>query len=35
MPEFGTHAELLMKKGIFFKLYKLQMEALRNIGIEE
>jgi ATP-binding cassette subfamily B protein len=35
MPEFGTHAELLAKKGIFYKLYKLQMEALRNIGIEE
>ncbi len=35
MPEFGTHAELLAKKGIFYKLYKLQLEALRNIGIEE
>jgi ATP-binding cassette subfamily B protein len=35
MPEFGTHAKLITKKGIFFRLYKLQMEALRNIGIEE
>lgn len=34
MPEFGTHAELLKKHGIYFDLYKMQMEALRNIGIE-
>jgi len=34
MPEFGTHAELIAKKGIYFKLYKMQAEALRNIGIE-
>ncbi len=35
MPEFGTHAELIEKKGIYYKLYKLQMEALKNIGVEE
>ena len=34
MPEFGTHLELLNQKGIYFKLYKLQAEALKNIGIE-
>ncbi len=34
MPESGTHLELINKKGIYFKLYKLQVEALRNIGIE-
>ena len=35
MPEFGTHAELIDKKGIYYNLYKLQMEALKNIGVEE
>ena len=35
MPEFGTHLELLKKKGIYHKLYKLQLEAMKNIGIEE
>ena len=35
MPEFGTHAELLQKKGIYYKLYKLQLDAMKNIGIEE
>lgn len=34
MPEAGTHLELIGKKGIYFNLYKLQVEALRNIGIE-
>ena len=34
MPESGTHRELLQKKGIYFNLYKLQAEALKNIGIE-
>ena len=35
--ESGTHAELLEKKGIYHKLYTLQLEALRNIisGTEE
>ena len=35
MPEFGTHSELIAKKGIYFTLYKMQVEALKNIGIEE
>ncbi|MCL2518163.1 MAG: ABC transporter ATP-binding protein/permease [Oscillospiraceae bacterium] len=35
MPEYGTHLELINKKGIYFKLYKLQMDALKNIGVEE
>jgi ATP-binding cassette subfamily B protein len=35
MPEFGTHAELISKKGIYFRLYRLQLEALRSIGIAE
>ena len=34
MPEFGTHTELLKKKGIYYGLYKMQLEALRNIGIQ-
>lgn len=34
IPEAGTHNELIHKKGIYYKLYKLQMEALRNIGVE-
>ncbi len=35
MPEFGTHAELIKQKGIYYGLYKMQLEALRNIGIQE
>ncbi len=35
MPEFGTHAELIQKKGIYYGLYKMQLDALRNIGIQE
>lgn len=35
MPEFGTHAELIAQKGIYYKLYKLQLDAMKNIGIEE
>ncbi len=35
MPEHGTHKELLAQKGIYHRLYKLQMEAMKNIGIEE
>lgn len=34
MPEYGTHRELLEKRGVYHKLYKLQAEALRSIGIE-
>ena len=35
MPESGTHTELIAKKGIYHKLYRMQAEALKNIGIEE
>ena len=35
VPEAGTHLELISKKGIYFNLYKLQLEAMKNIGIEE
>ncbi len=33
--EEGTHKTLLEKEGVYHKLYKLQMEALKTIGIEE
>ena len=33
--ESGTHAELLEKRGIYHKLYTLQLEALRNIISDE
>ena len=35
MPEAGTAEELLKKKGVYSKLYKMQAEALKTIGIEE
>lgn len=35
IPEAGTHLELINKKGIYYKLYKLQLDAMKNIGIEE
>ncbi len=35
IPEVGTHAELIRQKGIYYKLYSLQYEALKNAGIEE
>ncbi len=35
MPESGTHAELIAKKGIYYNLYRMQAEALKNIGIED
>ena len=35
MPGSGTHNELLAKKdGIYNKLYRLQLEALKNIGVD-
>ncbi len=34
MPESGTHMELINKKGIYYNLYKLQLDAMKNIGIE-
>ncbi len=33
--EEGTHEELLKQEGAYHKLYRLQMEALKIIGIEE
>lgn len=33
--EFGTYEELIEKKGAYYKMYKLQEEALRFIGIGE
>lgn len=35
MVETGTHDELLERDGVYKKLYTLQMEALKTIGIEE
>ncbi|MBQ3074672.1 MAG: ATP-binding cassette domain-containing protein, partial [Clostridia bacterium] len=35
MVETGTHEELLQRDGVYKKLYTLQMEALKTIGIEE
>ena len=35
MPEKGTATELLKAKGVYYKLYKMQAEALKTIGIEE
>ena len=35
VPEAGTHQELIAQKGIYYNLYRLQMEAMKNIGIEE
>ncbi len=33
--EQGTHAELLAEKGEYHKLYTLQLEALKNVGVTE
>jgi ATP-binding cassette subfamily B protein len=33
--EFGTFDELMEKKGAYYKLFKLQEEALKFIGIEQ
>lgn len=35
MPESGTAKELLAQKGVYYKLYKLQADALKTIGVEE
>ncbi len=35
IPESGTHEELIGRNGIYYKLYKYQLDALKNIGIEE
>ncbi|OQA48464.1 MAG: putative multidrug export ATP-binding/permease protein [Firmicutes bacterium ADurb.Bin300] len=34
LVEYGTYRELMNKKGEYYKLYKLQSEALKFIGIE-
>ena len=31
--EFGTHIDLIEKKGEYFKLFSIQMEALKHIGV--
>jgi hypothetical protein len=31
--EYGTHAELIQKKGEYYNLFKLQSEALKLIGV--
>ena len=33
--ESGTHKELMEQKGVYHKLYSLQLEALKNAGITE
>ena len=35
IAEQGSHLDLLAQKGIYHKLFGLQMAAMRNIGIEE
>ena len=35
IPESGTAVELLKAKGAYYRLYKMQAEALKTIGIEE
>lgn len=35
MTESGTHRELLAEKGDYYKLYKMQLDALKLIGVEE
>ena len=35
LMESGTAAELMEQKGVYYKLYTLQAEALKNVGIGE
>jgi ATP-binding cassette subfamily B protein len=35
LMESGTAAELMEQKGVYYKLYTLQAEALKNVGIPE
>ncbi len=35
VTESGTHAGLLAEKGEYYKLYKLQIDALKNVGVTE
>ena len=31
--EYGTHAELIQQKGQYYTLYRIQIEALKFIGV--
>lgn len=35
ITERGTHTELIRRRGEYYKLYSLQLAAMKNIGIEE
>jgi len=35
VAESGSATELLKQKGVYYKLYKLQAEALKTVGIAE
>ncbi len=35
MAEYGTHEELIRKKGVYYNLYKLQAEATKQIALAE
>ena len=35
MVEYGTHDELIRKKGEYYNLYKLQFDAVKHIGTAE
>ena len=35
VAESGTHAGLLAQKGEYYKLYQLQLDALKNVGVTE
>lgn len=35
MVEYGTHDELIQKKGEYYNLYKLQFDAVKHIGMGE
>ena len=34
IAEEGSHEKLIREKGIYFRLYTLQLEAMKNIGVE-
>ena len=35
VAERGTPSELIRRKGKYYSLYKLQVEALKNVGVAE
>ena len=35
MTEYGTHEELIRRKGAYYELYKLQAEAMKTIAVAE